>query len=203
MANITKKDVIIAVVAGILGFGGGAAFVGATKASQLADDVHEVKQDFDKSKGRLAKDYVHTADKVHEVLDNVDTAELGNGATAGTKKLGKEAADGLREIGGTWKERLKAAAEAKMKPKKPDYAVVAPLRGTSDEERQQWLEKEVDKAEALLNSGDPNPFGYEVVHEGPGTQIVRGGIANFIRQRLKERFRKEYEKKLRRLENAK
>lgn len=202
MANITQKDVIIAIAAGLIGFGGGAAFVGATKASQLADDVHEVKQDFDKSKGRLAKDYVHTADKVHEVLDNVDTAEIGRGATTGVKKLGKEAADGVREIGGTWKEKLKAAAESKIKSKSRDYTVVAPPRGTSDEERQQWLEKEVDKAEKLLDSDDPNPFGFKVV-VGGNPSITQGGLAPGIRRRLKERIQKEYEKKLHRLENVK
>ena len=63
MANITKKDVIIAVVFGLLGFGGGVAFVGATKAAQLADDIHGVKQDIDKSKHRLKKDYTHITDK--------------------------------------------------------------------------------------------------------------------------------------------
>ena len=136
-------------------------------------------------------------------MDNVDTTELGSEAAAGAKKLGKDAADGLREIGGTWKERLKAAAEAKIKPKNPEYTVVAPPRGASDEEVQQWLEKEVDKAEALLNSDDPNPFGFEVVHEGADTRITRGGLAPGIRKRLEARIHKEYEEKLRRLKRIK
>lgn len=119
MANITKKNVIIFSIAALLGslvgFGGGVAYVGATKAARLADDVHEVKQDFDKSKKRVAEDYTHAADKAKEVLDKMDTADIGSAATTGMKKLGKDAADGFREIGGTWKERLKAKMAKKSR----------------------------------------------------------------------------------------
>lgn len=119
MANITKKHVIIlsitALLGSLVGFGGGVAYVGATKAARLADDVHEVKEDWDKGKKRFKKDYTHVTDKGKEVLDKMDTADIGSAATTGVKELGKDAADGLREIGGTWKERLKAKMAKKTR----------------------------------------------------------------------------------------
>lgn len=105
--NITKRDYVVAGVSCLLGIVLGAVGVGATKASRLADDVHAVKQDYDKSKRRIADDYVHAADKTREVLDNIDTADIGSTATTGVKKLGSEAADGARAVGRAWRERLR------------------------------------------------------------------------------------------------
>ena len=119
--NITKRDVAIAIVSGILGIVGGAGFVASTKTAQLADDVHEVKQDYDKSKHRVAEDYIHTADKVREAVDRVDTAEIGSATTTGVKTLGREAADGAREVGSLLKQRLKERLAKKQAEQETEY----------------------------------------------------------------------------------
>jgi hypothetical protein len=109
---LTKRDVIISIVSCVLGLIAGAAYVSSTKVAQLSDDIHDVKQDYDESKHRVAKDYRHTADKTKEILDNVDTADIGSSTTTGVKNLGKDAADGMRGLGGLLKNRL----EEKLSP---------------------------------------------------------------------------------------
>lgn len=94
---VSKKIVIAYVVLSYtIGFVCGMVVMAASQAARLADDIHDVKQDFDKSKHRVAEDYRHAADKAREVLDNTDT-----------KQLGKDATKSVRELGGLLKNKLK------------------------------------------------------------------------------------------------
>lgn len=123
MKQETKKMVASFIVGGLLGGLIGAGTVAGSKASRLADDVHEVKQDFDKSKHRVADDYKKATKalgtKGKEVLNNVDAAELGESATEGTKEVGRALKDRLiNEINrgqpGEAVEDVKAKAKAKI-----------------------------------------------------------------------------------------
>lgn len=95
------KYIGVFVVSWTIGFAAGSLYVGGSKASMLADDLHSVKEDYDKVKEPIAK-------KGKEALDNVNTAEIGSVMTTEGKKLGHEAADGLRDIGRSWKDRLRS-----------------------------------------------------------------------------------------------
>lgn len=106
----------------VLGGALGAGIVAGSKASRLADDAHEVKQDYDKVKGKVADDYKATTEAIgskgKEVLGNMDAKELGEGATEGTKEVGRALKDRLiNEINGKHpvdaaKERAKTKLDA-------------------------------------------------------------------------------------------
>lgn len=65
------------------------------KAARFMDDVHDVKQDYDKAKGKVVEDYEVVSDKAKESVKNVDAVELGESTTKG-----------LKEVGGAVKKRL-------------------------------------------------------------------------------------------------
>ena len=77
------------------GFIAGATYAGSSKAIRLMDDVHDVKQDFDKSKAKIADDYGVVSDKARESVGHVDAKDLGESTTKG-----------IKEIGGAAKKRL-------------------------------------------------------------------------------------------------
>jgi hypothetical protein len=118
--NESKKPFLAGLVIGLL-VGGltGAGVVAGSKASQVADDVHEVKQDFDKAKVHVAEDYKAVSGKAKEAVNNVDAKELGESATEGTKEVGRALKDRLigeinSEENGKALDDAKAAAKAKL-----------------------------------------------------------------------------------------
>lgn len=109
MANdSTKRNMrIIHVGAGFLiGFLVGAGFMAASKANRLADDIHAVKQDYDKAKVKVVEDYKAVSEKGKEAIKNLDANDLGKSATEGLKDLGHSAKEGTKELGAAWKDKM-------------------------------------------------------------------------------------------------
>lgn len=73
------------------GFIAGALYAGSSKAVRLLDDVHDIKQDYDKAKGEVAEDLKTVSNKAKESVENVDAKELGESTTKGLKEIGSAA----------------------------------------------------------------------------------------------------------------
>ncbi len=67
----------------------GVAIVSFSKAARLADDIHDVKEDYDKVKGKVAEDYKVISEKATEAVSEVNAKELGEGFTEGSKEVGE------------------------------------------------------------------------------------------------------------------
>jgi hypothetical protein len=87
-ASTKRFFVILLCVAGA-GVLLGISAISFSKAARLADDIHDVKEDYDKVKGKVAEDYKVVSEKATEAVKEVNAKELGEGFTEGSKEVGR------------------------------------------------------------------------------------------------------------------
>ena len=92
--SVRMIGTIMLVVGIVLGGFVGSVVTAVSKAGQVADDLHDVKKDYDKGKKVVGE-------KGKEILDNIDG-----------KDLGKETTEGLKDLGTDTKEKVKEVTEA-------------------------------------------------------------------------------------------
>jgi uncharacterized membrane-anchored protein YhcB (DUF1043 family) len=108
MKSYTRNQfAVLALIVGfIAGTFTGVVGMGASKAARLADDVHDVKQDFDKAKVKVVDDYEVVSDKAKEAVKEVDAKELGEAATEGLKDLGSDTKEKAKTVTDALKDRM-------------------------------------------------------------------------------------------------